>query len=82
MKGHFNTIAAVCDRYHACGRQCLLNPEYLVVLSVVQFLKVAYNGKLYILDLWLIILLLSLSSIWMCHLDSIVSLGVELDNQV
>ena len=27
------TIVAVCDGCHACGRQCLLNPEHPVVLS-------------------------------------------------
>ena len=41
---------------------------------------VAYNGKQCILDLSLINSLLTFS-IWMCHFDSEVSLGVELDNQ-
>ena len=30
---HFSSIDASCDGCHAWGRQCLLNPEHLVVLS-------------------------------------------------
>ena len=48
--------------------------------QLVRFSTVAYNSKHCVLDLSLIDL--PFSPISMCHFDSAVSLGVELDNQV
>ena len=33
LECHFNAIVAVCDGCHARGRQRLLSPEHLLVLS-------------------------------------------------
>ena len=48
---------------------------------LVRFLAVDYSGKHCIFDLSPIDLLLISYTIWMCHFDSVVSLGVESDNQ-
>ena len=59
----------------------LTQPEYLVVLSAGPILTVAYDRKhAFCKDLSLIHLLL-IFSIWMCHIDSVVCLGVESNNQ-
>ena len=80
MECHFSIIVAVCDGVvHEADNAYSIRGTCLCD-RLVRFLTVAYNGKHCILDLSLIDLLL-IFSIWMCHFDSVVSLGVELDNQ-
>ena len=33
LECHFNNIVGVCDGCHTCGRQRLISPEHLVLLS-------------------------------------------------
>ena len=55
---------------------------YSIRSTRLCLISVAYNGERFILDLSLTDLSFCfLFSIWMCHFDLVVSLGVEKDNQ-
>ena len=87
LECHFSTIVAVCDGFmHEADNAYSIQSTWLCYrLVAVRFLKVAYDGRHFILDLssidLLLILLLLFFSIWICHFDSVVSLVVERENQ-